>query len=241
VAQLDEQVAIVPQKGSIIVPSTGQVFTVSVKEYDAAGKMTELLCELPATPEFAKWSLMQQVVMLKRGTWQALSVPEIIWGLTYANRIGADVVMGDLYPTGNGRWGTSNKYKIKQALATGRITSIETSIVDTKLAIDLPKCIQKTDLECTATIGVKGFDKPIVRKARLSRWFKVQNPNWVGNPEHMLELNTVAHACEYVVPGPTEADEQPPAPAETSSNEGDLEGLLKASLVPHTKIGNLGS
>lgn len=211
-ADLQDKVTttIVPSSGPSITPETGQALTVSVRDFDAAGNKTELLCELPENTDFSKWSLMQQVVMLKRGTWSGLPVADIIWGLAYAQRIGADVIMGDLYPTGGGRWGTSNKFKIKQALATGKIISISTELRDTQEAINLPGCVQKTDLECTATIGVRGYDKPIVRKAKLSRWFKKNNPNWVGNPEHMLELNTVAHACEYVAPGPTDFEEAPP-------------------------------
>jgi hypothetical protein len=73
-------------------------------------------------------------------------------------------------------------------------------------------CIAKSDIECTVTIKVKGWDQPLVRTARLSRWYKKGNPNWVGNPEHMLELNTIAHAVEYIpgATGATEEDEAPP-------------------------------
>lgn len=190
-----------------IVPVQGE-FVISVNEYDAAGKVTALSVNMPTSPDFKQWSLMQQVVMLKKGAWSKSPISEVLWGVTYANSLGLDVMQGDVYPIGEGRIATSNKAKIKLALGTGRIRSIETTI--TELADAAPAgCAAKKDLECTATIEVQGFTKPIVRKARLSRWFKAKNPNWVGNPEHMLELNTVAHACEYVAPGGTEADELP--------------------------------
>lgn len=195
--------------GTAIVPVDGE-YMVTVKEFDAAGKSTAISFPLPETSTFMEWSMKQQVGMLKRGMWAAVSIPDILWGLTYAKQIGADAIKGDIFPTGQGRWGTSNKYKIRKALETGNILGIETAIVELDSPITLEKCSVKKDLECTATIYVRGWTKPIVRKAKLSRWYKASNPNWAGNPEHMLELNTVAHACEYVTPGATEDDEAPP-------------------------------
>jgi hypothetical protein len=183
---------------------------VTIKDFDAAGKSTSLSCPLPTDIAFDKWTTLQKMVMLKRGMWKACSIPDILWGVSYAHDIGADPMRGELFPTGDGRWGTSNKYKIKQALRTGKIKGISVDIRDTGEKVDLPGCVQKTDLECTVTVDVDGWAKPIIRKSRLSRWYKSGNPNWKGNPEHMLELNTVAHALEYVEPVATEDDEAPP-------------------------------
>lgn len=213
---------------SAIVPA-GSGYTLTVKDFDAAGKVTELSCPMPDSADFSTWTMMQQIAMLKRGVWKTSTVSDIVWGLAYAQRIGADVMMGELFPTGEGRWGTSNKYKIKKALASGMVTGIESVTRELPDSVELAGCIQKKDLECTVTISVKGWEKPLVRKARLSRWFKGNNPNWKGNPEHMLELNTVAHACEYVpgVTGSTEDDEAPPLPAPETS----LEQQLKESIA----------
>jgi hypothetical protein len=183
-------------------------FTIS--EFTPAGEKTALEIPMPTSTDFATWSVVQQVGMLKRGPWKNCMIADIYWGLAYAHRIGADVMLGELFPTGDGRWGTSNKFKIKEALRTGKIKGFSVETRDTGEKIELSGCIQKTDLECTVTLEVEGFNKPIVRKARLSRWFMGTNPNWKGRPEHMLELNTFAHACEYVVPGGTEPDEAPP-------------------------------
>lgn len=194
-----------------LVPVDGE-YLIKVKDFDAAGKANELSFAIPKTSQFNDWSMVQQVGMLKRGPWAAIQIPDIIIGLMYAKSIDADPFKGDIFPTGPGKWGTSNKYKIRKALDTGNIVGITTAIVDTGDALRLEKCAAKNDLECTVTIYVKGWSQPIVRKARLSRWYKANNPNWQGNPEHMLELNTVAHACEYVPGGPsaTEDDEAPP-------------------------------
>jgi hypothetical protein len=184
--------------------------TFEVREFKQDGSSEVLTIPMPDSPDFAKWTMLQQVGMLKRGMWKTVSIADIFWGLSYAHYIGANVMLGELFPTGDGRWGTSNKYKIKQALATGKIKGFTIDIVDTKRAVELAGCVQKTDLECTVTLEVEGFNKPIVRKSLLSRWWNKSNPNWSGRPEHMLELNTFAHACEYVMPGATESDEAPP-------------------------------
>jgi hypothetical protein len=192
-----------------IIPSPNGGFSLKIRELDAAGKATELEVAMPDSPDFTKWSLMQQVAMLKKGPWKNSPVNEIMFALAYASSLGLDIMRGDVFPTGEGRIGTSNKAKIKLALATGNIIGITSEIKE----LDEPGpsgCQSKHDLECTVTIHVRGWQAPIVRKAKLSRWFKARNPNWVGNPEHMLELNTVAHACEYVHPTATEDDEAPP-------------------------------
>jgi hypothetical protein len=192
-----------------LVPIEGE-YVMTVNEFDQAGKKTELKAVMPTSPDFKQWSIMQQVVMLKKGPWKLAPVQEIVFAIAYANSLGLDIMTGDVFSTGDGRIGTSNKAKIKLALATGNIVGIETEIRDTGEQLNLAGCVQKTDLECTATIHIKGWTKPIVRKSRLSRWYKPKNPNWVGNPEHMLQLNTVAHAMEYVNPTATESDEAPP-------------------------------
>lgn len=208
-AELKNETAIVP---------TGTTHQITAKDFDAAGKSTELSCPLPDEADFKKWSMMQQIVMLKGGMWNNLGVREIVWGLGMAKEIGANPMLGEIFPTGMGRWGTSNKFKIKQALATGNILGIDTQMKELTGEKAPDGCIAKCDIACTVTITVKNWEKPLVRTARLSRWYKKGNPNWVGNPEHMLELNTVAHACEYVpgATGATEEDEAPPLALEAT-------------------------
>lgn len=191
----------------------GLAKTFSVREFDAQGNVLLYEFPMPNTADFALWTVEQQAGMLKRGVWNKLTMPDIMWGMMYAHHIDADIVKGEIFPTGEGRWGTSNKYKIRKAMETGKIKGFTSDIADTGKPLQCiggEKCVQKTDLECTVTLDVEGLNKPIVRKAKLSRWFKGNNPNWVTNPEHMLELNTLAHACEYVTGGTTGEDEAPP-------------------------------
>lgn len=193
-----------------LVPVQGE-YMMTVKEFDASGKSTELSAPMPANANFKQWSMMQQAIMLKKGIMKSLPVQEVVFAITYAEGLGLDIMAGDVFSTGDGRIGVSNKAKIKRAMSTKLIEGIEVEIRDTGEAIALAGCSQKTDLECTAKIHVKDWKMPIVRKSRLSRWYKPKNPNWAGNPEHMLELNTVAHAMEYINPmATTEGDEAPP-------------------------------
>ena len=119
---------------------------------------------------------MVQVAMLKMGTFKNSAIPEIIYAVAYANRCGLDVMQGDVYSTGSGRLGISNKAKIKLALATGNIVGMKATIWDTGSAISVAGCSLKTDLECTATISVRGWSEPIVKTQRLSKWFMAKNP-----------------------------------------------------------------
>jgi hypothetical protein len=181
-----------------------------IREFDTSGDKTAMEVPMPTSTDFSAWTIIQQVGMLKRGPWKNCMIADIYWGLAYAHKIGADVMLGELFPTGDGRWGTSNKFKIKEALRSGKIKGFDIVTHDTGEKIELTGCIQKTDLECTVTLEVEGLNRPIIRKAKLSRWFMGMNPNWKSRPEHMLELNTFAHACEYVTPGGTGEDEAPP-------------------------------
>lgn len=197
------------QSSTAIVPVAGE-YLIKVKEFDAAGKGNELSVAMPNSVDFRQWSVMQQALMLKKGSWQGSAIPEIVYAIAYANNLGLDILQGDVYSTGSGRIATSNKAKIKLALKTGNIEGIEAVIRETDKPIALKDCSLKNDLECTVTVHVKGWKTPIVRKALLSQWFNARNPNWASRPHHMLELNTVAHAVEYVNPTETGDDEAPP-------------------------------
>jgi hypothetical protein len=204
----EKALAVVPP-AQIMTDKIGLNFT--VKTFKPDGTSESITIPLPDSPDFQKWSFAQQVGMLKNGVWKDQSLQDIIFGLAYAKHIGAEVLEGELFPTGNGRWGTSNKYKIKKGFSTGQILAYTVDTVDTGKPLPdtiAAKCIQKTDLECTVTLKVKMFETPLIRRARLSRWFTASNPNWGSRPEHMLELNTLAHAMEFLVPG--ETDEAPP-------------------------------
>lgn len=206
-----------PKNETVVTPDpkTGE-YLITIKEFDKMGKSTNISVALPTTSDFKMWSLMQQAVFLKKGTWEKQSLYEIVLAIAYAQNLGVDIMQGDVYPVGEGRLSLSNKARIKLALATGMVQGIQVEFkkLAEKLPEELDKCVlyPGMDIECKVTVTVKGWQHPIVRTAKLSRWYKEKNVNWRDNPEHMLELNTTAHACEMVAPGATYDDEAPTPP-----------------------------
>ena len=172
---------------------------IPVKELDALGRSTVYEVEFPTSANFAEWSLAQQVAMLKQGAFSKVPVSQIIYAIAYANRLKLDILQGDVYSTGEGRIALSNKAKIRLAQETGRIRSIETTFTKGD-PINIPDCPHTNDIICTVTVEVVGFTKPLVKTQRLSEWYMPKNPNWKSRPSHMLELNTLAHACELIHP-----------------------------------------
>lgn len=212
---------------SHLVPQPGGGLTIKFKEYDALGKATEIEVPMPTVGNFREWTLMQQVAMLKKGSWNKQPINEIMYAIAYANSLGADIMQGEVYPVGDGRIATSDKFKIKKALSTDRIVGMRVSFKE--LDEEAPDgCVLENDLECTIEIDIRGWVAPIIRKGKLSRWFKTKNPNWKENPEHMLEMRVKAKACEDVVPFETGEDEAPPV--DTPYEEGRVLRELKAEM-----------
>ena len=218
-----------------------------VRELDNMGQATVYMVPIPTSANFNEWSIYQQVAMLKAGSWAKSPVGMIVFASAYALRYGrkpdgtpiVDIMQGDVYTTGDGRIALSNKAKIKIALASGRLEDApEITITETDDEIDLPGCSAGHDLECTVKLTVKGWKKPVVKTQRLSEWYVAKNPNWQGRPAHMLELNTLAHACELISPTETGPDEYPTTAAEPviPSNDDDLIVQLKASVEATKKV-----
>ena len=228
-----------PVAGNAPAPSLDSM-KMSVRELNALGQATVYEVPIPASSNFGEWSFFQQIAMLKAGAWSKTPVSQVVYAIAYANRLGLDIMQGDVYTTGEGRIATSNKAKIKLALKTGLIQGIEVNTVETddELTGDAEACSSKFDLVCTVTITVKGWTKPIVRSQRLSEWYMKNNPNWKTRPSHMLELNTTAHACEMICPTETGVDEFPAQLVESSATveNDDLIPQLQASIEATKKI-----
>lgn len=225
-----------PESGAI-VKLEAQV--IPVYDFDERAQKVTYQLTIPSTSDFDAWDLTTQALMLKRGMWSKLPLPEIIWGLCYARRIGADVVEGDLFPTGNGRFGQSNGYRIRKAKESGNWAGPpEFEWKDTGKALPerCKKCSQKTDLECTVKVYVKGWTKPIIKTHLLSEWYKDTEP-WNNTPRNQLEQNTLGHACRYVPGVPMDSNEEAPPPEAPASittaqklREPDLTPALEASI-----------
>lgn len=172
----------------------------SVRELDALGKATTYSVGLPMSSTFKSWTLPQQIGMLKAGAWGKYPIAMIAFAIAYADSLGLDIMQGDVYSTGDGRIATSNKAKIKLAMRTGLIVDapqIVTEETDEPIELD---GYEGPQLVCTVSVRVKGWDKPLVKTQKLSSWYVKNNPNWRLRPEHMLELNTLAHTLELISP-----------------------------------------
>jgi len=185
---------------AIVPAKTGAAgYTMSVVEYDAAGKSSTLTVPIPdGSLGFKQWNILARAAVLKQTTWGKFTVPQIILATMFADKLGLDIELGDVYST-DGRPAVSAEGRMKLAMKTGLVQGIKTEFRDTGEPIQLQGCVLKTDLECTVTITVKGWAEPARRTARLSRWFK-KTPAWMERPEHQLELNTIGHLCRLIAP-----------------------------------------
>lgn len=182
----------------------------TVRELDPLGRATNYLVPLPQSTRFEEWSVFQQAAMLKSGAWNKSPIGQIFYAIAYANRLGLDIMQGDVYTTGDGRIATSNKAKIKLALNKGILEDapvFRTTEIDEEINVD---GYDGPEIECTVTLRVKGWKTPFTKTQRLSEWYVAKNPNWKTRPKHMLEMNTLAHALEFVSPTETGEDEAPP-------------------------------
>jgi hypothetical protein len=212
-AELEGSAAIVPQavdltrasSASVPVASPRAGYSLAVTEFDAAGKSSTLSVPVPdGSLEFRQWSILARAALLKTTTWSKFSMPQIIMGIMFADKVGLDVELGDVYST-DGRPAISAEGRIKLAQKDPRYRGSKSTFRDTGEPLNKPKCILKTDLECTVEVYVDGWQEPIRRTARLSRWHK-DTPAWNERPEHQLELNTLGHACRFLRPVGDPAD-----------------------------------
>src|ERR1022692_3576424 len=132
--------------GEVVQGDFGR-YLLRVQEFSPSGTKEEFAV---AIPQEGTWpDVMLRAALLKRTTFQTNDIPMIIHGVIYADKLGLDIMAGDVYLV-NGRPAISNKAKIKMALATGNIEGIETEMRDTGATpAALKECVVKTDLECT--------------------------------------------------------------------------------------------
>jgi hypothetical protein len=205
-AELQETTAITPAaQATCGVGAKAAGYTMSVVEYDAAGKSSTLTVPIPdGSLGFKQWNLLARAAVLKQTTWNKFTVPQIILAVMFSDKLGLDIELGDVYST-DGKPAISAEGRIKLAQKDPRYRGSKTTFRDTGTALNKPKCVLKTDLECTVEVYVEGWQEPIRRTALLSRWHK-DTPAWNDRPEHQLELNTMGHACRFLRPVGDPAD-----------------------------------
>lgn len=209
-AELEGAGQIVPANGAS-APS----YTLSITEFDAAGKTSELRVPLP---QDEKWgSVMLRAALLKKGgSWKAYDIPTIIHAVVYADNLGLDIMAGDVYQAEEGRLSTTAGAKIKHAMQSGRILGYEVKI-DKGVPVKIPyklknedRVYEGTNLVATVTVHVRDLTLPVVYETTLAEWFTGRNPNWRDRPAYMLRKNALSKVMEEAVPMGTEGDEAPP-------------------------------
>jgi hypothetical protein len=202
-AEMLDSTAIVPSSDN---QKNGYAFR--LVEYDAAANASVLMVPVPDdSREFKQWNILARAALLKKTTWARFSIEQTILGVLFSDRVGLDIELGDVYSI-DGRPAITAEGRIKLAQKDPRYRGSKTTWKELETPLGKQQCILKNDLECTVEVYVDGWQEPIRRTARLSRWYK-NTPAWNERPEHQLELNTLGHACRFLRPvaDPSDAPE----------------------------------
>ena len=210
-----------PTNASAIVPVDGE-YLISITEFDAAGTKNSFRVPVPASITSAEASVMLRAAVLKRTTWKAFDFPTILHAVIYADRMGLDIMAGDVYSAEGGRLSTTAGAKIRHAMSSGKIVgyTVDITIGD---PISIPYKLAGKDckwegdnLIAKVTVHVKDWTVPVVYETTLCEWFLGTNPNWRTRPAYMLRRNALSKALEEVAPMGVEADEAPPLALDTT-------------------------
>lgn len=205
-----------PTNITAIVPTASGEYNIEIKEFSQAGTPSKFVVPVPNSITSQEASVMLRAAILKRTTWKASDFPTILHAVMYSDRMGLDIMAGDVYMAAEGRISTTAGAKIRHAMSTGRIEGYEVDITDgppTKLPWRTSKEEGQYDgpnLKAKVTVYVKGWKKPVVYETTLAEWFVGANPNWRSRPAYMLRKNALSKALEEVAPMGVEADEAPP-------------------------------
>lgn len=209
-------------------------YQIEIKEFNAAGAASKFMIPVPANVTAMGASVMLRSAVLKRTTWKTYDFPTILHAVIYADRMGLDIMAGDVYMAEEGRISTTAGAKIRHAMSTGRIEGYEVEITNGE-EITIPWETQKQkgeykgpNLQAKVTVYVKGWKAPVVYTTTLAEWFVGRNPNWRSRPAYMLRRNALSKALEEVAPMGVEADEAPPIVVDESPKRAFLEAKATA-------------
>jgi hypothetical protein len=204
-----------PSTSTALVPIEGE-YQIQIREFDAAGKASNFMVPVPTNITSNEASVMLRAAVLKRTTWKAFDFPTILHAVIYADRMGLDIMAGDVYSAEGGRLSTTAGAKIRHAMATGKIEGYDVEITPgetIKIKYSTakgPSEWEGPDLKAKVTAYVKGWAKPVVYETTLSEWFLGTNPNWRSRPAYMLRRNALSKLLEEIAPMGVEGDEAPP-------------------------------
>ncbi len=224
-----------PASTTALVPAAANLndYSIQIKEYNAAGRPDNYNIAIPADINPNKLAVMLQVGLLKKSpAWSKFDVPTILYAVIYAERMGLDIMAGDVYMADEGRIATTAGAKIRHAMASGRIAGYKVEIENgeeisikfsTKTGGD--QTWTGSNLKAKVTISVQGWAAPVVYETTLAEWFVGRNPNWRSRPAYMLRRNALSKALEEVAPLGIEADEAPPLTPELEPAKSYVSGV----------------
>lgn len=200
------------QSSTALVPVNGE-YVIEVKEFtQAGGSASKFMVPVPNNISSQEASVMLRAAILKKTSWAKFDFPTVLHAVIYADRMGLDIMAGDVYMATEGRISTTAGAKIRHAIASGRVDGYDVEITPGP-AIKIPYkdgVYEGPNLKAKVTVYVKGWQKPVVYETTLQEWFVGTNPNWKSRPAYMLRKNALSKTLEEVAPMGIEADEAPP-------------------------------
>lgn len=202
-------------KSTALVPLNGE-YLLEIKDFNAAGSLESFKVPIPSSVTAQEASVMLRAAILKRTTWKDRDFPTVLHAVMYADRMGLDIMAGDVYMADEGRISTTAGAKIRHAIGTGRIVGYTVTITDgPQIAIDYQlkgqaQQYKGPNLKAAVKVWVKDWKDPVTYETTLAEWFTGRNPNWRSRPAYMLRKNALSKAFEEVAPMGVEADEAPP-------------------------------
>lgn len=223
--------------------SADGTYQIAIREFTPSGQATSFMVPVPTSIDSQAVSVMLRAAILKKTTWKDKDFPTILHAVIYADRMGLDIMAGDVYSIDGGRMSTTAGAKIRHAMGKGIIEGYDIEMVEgPKIKLpytekNMDKVFETPELTATVTVDVKGWKRPVVYTAKLSEWFTGRNPNWRERPAYMLRKNALGKAMEEVAPMGVEADEAPPldSPATTLVALNQAKALVEAPTQTETE------
>lgn len=207
-----------------LVPVEGE-YQIEVSEFTPAGTKSKFMVPVPSQLTSQEASVMLRAAILKRTTWKQFDFPTVLHAVIYSDRMGLDIMAGDVYMAAEGRISTTAGAKIRHAMSTDRIVGYEVQMTEgpeREFKYEVRGATQTIKLpnwKAKITVHVRGWTIPVVYETELSEWFVGTNPNWRTRPSYMLRKNALSKAMEEVAPLGIEADEAPPLPQPQQSQQ----------------------
>src|SRR5262249_43124186 len=94
-----------------LVPVEGE-YAIEVREFDAAGAKNRFMVPVANNINAPTSTVMLRAAILKPTTWKQFDFPTILHVVIYADRMGLDIMVGDVYMAEEGRISTTAGAKI---------------------------------------------------------------------------------------------------------------------------------